>query len=92
MGPRPFRWQPHDGKRHAVDDNAMPTQETTTLCGAELTVPAARATKRQWCWPTCAACDAAWRLAEGIPLFLPQQRDTNPKTAQPHKNRRPTRT
>jgi hypothetical protein len=78
---RPFRWQPHDGKRHAVHHDTFPTQHTTTLCGEELTIPTTRATKQQWCWPTCTDCDTdcdtAWRLAEGIPLPLQQRRTAN---------------
>lgn len=76
MAVRPFRWLPHDHKRHAVREDAVAHEETTTLCGEDLTVPAARPGKAEWCWPTCTACDDEWRLREGIPLF-PRQRPTS---------------
>ncbi|ONI92953.1 hypothetical protein ALI22I_00980 [Saccharothrix sp. ALI-22-I] len=69
MALRPFRWLPHNGRRHAINADATPDDHTATLCGEELTVPASRATKDEWCWPTCPRCDAAWRTAEGIPTF-----------------------
>ncbi|MFT7841812.1 zinc finger protein [Saccharothrix sp. BKS2] len=73
MALRPFRWLPHDGGRHAVDVDLVAHDRATTLCGEELVIPAAPATKREWCWPTCAECDAAWRAVEGISPF-PRQR------------------
>ncbi|MFB9598262.1 zinc finger protein [Saccharothrix longispora] len=72
MLPRPFRWLPHAGWRHAVDIELVAYDQAATLCGEELVIPAARPTKQEWCWPTCAACDAAWRAAEGI-LPFPRQ-------------------
>ncbi|WP_211269305.1 zinc finger protein, partial [Saccharothrix syringae] len=50
---RPFRWLPHDGQRHAVKEGTVAFEDTATLCGEELTIPAAHPTKTQWCWPTC---------------------------------------
>jgi hypothetical protein len=79
---RPFRWQPHDGKRHAVTENAAAHEDTTTLCGQKLTIPATRLGNLEWCWPTCTACDTAWREHEGIPLF-PRQRTTTPRSTRP---------
>ncbi|MFC6091573.1 zinc finger protein [Saccharothrix lopnurensis] len=84
---RPFRWQPHDGRRHAVTHDAVPLQATTTLCGEELTIPATPLGNREWCWPTCTDCDTAWRHHEGIPLF-PRQR--TPHHRQPKEEPRQT--
>ncbi|MFB9598992.1 zinc finger protein [Saccharothrix longispora] len=67
--PRPFRWLPHEGQRHAVCANSTVRDEVTTLCGGELVIPVTRPTKAEWCWPTCLSCDAAWRAAEGIMPF-----------------------
>ncbi|GAA3459275.1 zinc finger protein [Saccharothrix longispora] len=72
MSFRPFRWLPHNGKRHAVKEDAVACEETTTLCGEEVTIPAGRLGKEEWSWPTCRDCDAAWRAAEGI-LPIPHQ-------------------
>jgi hypothetical protein len=74
MGIRPFRWLPHDGRRHAIKADLIPRDQTSTLCGKDLAVPDVRATKNEWCWPTCADCDTAWRAAEGIPGFSRQSR------------------
>lgn len=76
MTTRPFRWLPHNGKRHAVDVNLVAYDQAATLCAEELIIPATRPTKDEWCWPTCPTCDAAWRAAEGIPVFPRQQRST----------------
>jgi hypothetical protein len=73
MALRPFTWLPHNGKRHAIKADLVAHDDTTTLCGEELTVPGVRPTKDDWCRPTCPQCDAAWRAAEGIPVF-PRQR------------------
>ncbi|MFD7658457.1 zinc finger protein [Actinosynnema sp. NPDC059797] len=78
MSPRPFRWQPHDHRRHAVAEDAPACQTTTTLCGQQLTIPATHLGKEEWCWPTCPDCDTAWRLHEGIPLFPRQRTSTRP--------------
>ncbi|MFC6090744.1 zinc finger protein [Saccharothrix lopnurensis] len=74
MALRPFRWLPHNGKRHAVPEHVVAHDEATTLCGEELVVPVRRASNLAWCWPTCAECDAAWRQVERIPAF-PRQRN-----------------
>ncbi|QFZ24040.1 hypothetical protein EKG83_05200 [Saccharothrix syringae] len=85
---RPFRWLPHDGRRHAVNADLVALEQAATLCGVELVVPAARPTKLEWCWPTCSDCDAAWRAAEGILPFPRQEgaasgsRGVRSKTAQ----------
>jgi hypothetical protein len=65
---RAFRWFPHDGRRHAVPEDLLPGDDGKTLCDAEVSVPRQRATKIEWCWPTCPGCDAAWRRHEGIAL------------------------
>ncbi|GAA1313696.1 zinc finger protein [Saccharothrix xinjiangensis] len=80
MALRPFRWQPHDHQRHAVAEDALAYQDTTTLCGKALTIPATHLGKEEWCWPTCPGCDTAWRLHEGIPLFPRQRTATSPST------------
>ncbi|QFZ19572.1 zinc finger protein [Saccharothrix syringae] len=79
MSIRPFRWLPHDGQRHAVKEDAVAFEDTATLCGEELTIPAAHPTKTQWCWPTCTTCDTVWRQHEGIPLF-PRPRTSHAST------------
>ncbi len=66
---RPFRWLPHDGKRHAIPENLVVGDTGETLCGKELAVPHDRPTKTAWCWPTCADCDTSWRQREGILPF-----------------------
>ncbi|MGM1057868.1 zinc finger protein [Saccharothrix sp. Mg75] len=77
MSLRPFRWLPHNGKRHAVKHDAIAYEETTTLCGEEVTIPARPLPRTDWYWPTCRDCDTAWRAAEGIPpvpSVVPAQR------------------
>ncbi|PSL51411.1 zinc finger protein [Saccharothrix carnea] len=87
---RPFRWLPHNHKRHAVDADLVPRDETRTLCGEELVIPTTPCTKDQWCWPTCTECDARWRTAEGILPFprrstpTPHPRRPVPTTAKAH--------
>ncbi|MBB4968402.1 zinc finger protein [Saccharothrix violaceirubra] len=72
---RRFRWLPHDGKRHAVPAGLAAGTDGTTLCGLAVTVPATSPPRHpHGCWPTCTACDTAWRRAEGIPL--PAERGT----------------
>ncbi|GAA2667135.1 MULTISPECIES: zinc finger protein [Actinosynnema] len=62
---RSFRWLPHEGRRHAVSARLEVRDEGVTLCGIGLVVPSSPAYP-QWCWPTCAGCDLAWREHEGI--------------------------
>jgi len=69
MGHRPFRWFPHDGRRHAVPDSLVVSDNGETLCGNAVTIPHDSPSKPQWCWPTCLDCDSAWRRHEGIPPF-----------------------
>jgi zinc-finger len=66
MGPRPFRWFPCEGRRHAIPDELVVSDEGATLCGVPITVPRDRGTKTAWCWPTCTTCDALWRKHEGL--------------------------
>jgi len=73
MGARPFRWLPLAGSRHAIRCELVAGDVDKTLCGVPLTVPRGCSSNVQWCWPTCAACDAAWRRFEGIPLFPRQE-------------------
>ncbi|MBB5960201.1 hypothetical protein FHS29_006824 [Saccharothrix tamanrassetensis] len=65
---RAFRWMPHDGRRHAIRSDRAPRDHADTLCGLPLTVPHAQPYVH-WCWPTCPACDTAWRAHEGIAAF-----------------------
>jgi len=69
MAHRPFRWFPHDGKRHAVPERLVVGDAGATLCGREVAVPHDRPSKTEWCWPTCGVCDSAWRSREGILPF-----------------------
>ncbi|WP_106196995.1 zinc finger protein [Umezawaea tangerina] len=80
MGTRPFRWFPHDGQRHAVADSLAVGDIGETLCERPVTVPHDAPSKAEWCWPTCAACDSAWRLHEGI-LPFPRPSMTRGHTA-----------
>lgn len=70
---RAFRWLPHAGRRHAIRAELVARDEGDTLCGVPLVVPPAPPHYAQWCWPTCEACDQAWRAHEGIAVF-PRQR------------------
>ncbi|MBP2336284.1 hypothetical protein JOF41_002462 [Saccharothrix coeruleofusca] len=67
---REFRWLPHAGRRHAIPTELAAFDEGRTLCGIAVTVPN-RPLPRipDWCWPTCAGCDLAWRTSEGIPAY-----------------------
>ncbi|WP_106617973.1 zinc finger protein [Saccharothrix carnea] len=70
MGTRAFRWLPYHGQRHAIPDALAANDEGETLCGVSVTVPHDPPPRcPDGCWPTCRACDAAWREHEGIPLF-----------------------
>ncbi|WP_447003228.1 zinc finger protein [Saccharothrix isguenensis] len=70
MGVRAFRWLPHDGSRHAIPAALVPRDDGRTLCGVEVTVPHEPAPRSpDGCWPTCQACDVAWRKSEGIAVF-----------------------
>lgn len=75
MSLRPFRWLPFKGSRHAIRRELVAGDVDKTLCGVPLTVPRDCSSNVQRCWPTCAACDAAWRRFEGIPLFPRQEHD-----------------
>jgi hypothetical protein len=83
---REFRWLPHEGKRHAVEARAVARDTTATLCGEGLVIPARRPTKVEWCWPTCADCDATWRAEEGI-LPFPRRPDPARHPAHPRVTR-----
>jgi hypothetical protein len=70
MGTRPFRWLPHEGRRHAIPDALAARDEGRTLCGVAVTVPHDPPPRSpDGCWPTCRDCDVAWRESEGIPVF-----------------------
>lgn len=63
---RGFKWQPHHGARHAIPRQLAVNQVGRTLCDVEV-----RARSDTWpdearCWPTCRACDLAWRAHEHI--------------------------
>ncbi|MBW4716920.1 zinc finger protein [Saccharothrix obliqua] len=62
---RDFRWMPHAGRRHAIRRQLTPRDAGETLCGVPLIIPADQP-YAHWCWPTCPACDSAWRAHEGI--------------------------
>ncbi|WP_447002446.1 zinc finger protein [Saccharothrix isguenensis] len=92
MPVRPFRWLPHNHKRHAVDADLVARDQARTLCGEDLIIPTTPRTKDQWCWPTCTECDLRWRAAEDIPPFprqtrptarRPSRRTTNPARSDP---------
>lgn len=67
---RRFRWLPHSGRRHAIPAELAALDEGRTLCGVTVTVPSRPLPRApHWCWPTCDACDLAWRAHEGIPAY-----------------------
>ncbi|GAA3854006.1 hypothetical protein GCM10022243_19470 [Saccharothrix violaceirubra] len=76
---RRFRWLPHDGGRHAVPVELVAGADGATLCGLAVTVPSTSPPRHpHGCWPTCPACDTAWRRAEGIPLPSERRRASGP--------------
>ncbi|WNV82609.1 zinc finger protein [Umezawaea sp. Da 62-37] len=79
MADRRFRWFPHAGNRHAVRVGLVAGDHGETLCGVGIEVPREQPPRSpNGCWPTCPACDAAWRAEEGI-LPFPRPAKSSPK-------------
>ena len=69
---RSYKWQPHDGARHALPRSLAEGDPGSTLCGIEVTAKSDEWPETERYWPTCSACDLAWREEEQI---LPWPRD-----------------
>lgn len=69
---RSYKWQPHEGARHAIPRKLAVNNVGHTLCGVEVTAGSDKWPDEARCWPTCAECDLAWRAHEDI---LPWPRD-----------------
>ncbi|WP_439659531.1 zinc finger protein [Lentzea sp. HUAS TT2] len=78
--PRAFKWQPHDGERHAIPRTLVPNAVGRSLCDIELTAGSDVWPPHERWWPTCQICDRAWRDAEGI---LPWPRQGNSANTTP---------
>lgn len=65
---RPYRWQPHKGKRHAVPYWLTGGCKGRTACDEHVAVPNRAPTTVERLWPECQACDDKWRTEEGLSL------------------------
>ena len=63
---RSYKWQPHDGARHALPIALGEGDPGTTLCGVDVTTKSDKWPEAERCWPMCSACDLAWREQEQI--------------------------
>lgn len=63
---RNYRWQPHEGGRHAIPQELAVNDIGHTLCGIEVTAGPDRWPSEARYWPTCDDCDLAWREHEGL--------------------------
>lgn len=63
---RSYKWQPHDEGRHAIPQELAVNEVGRTLCGIEVTAGPDKWPDEARYWPTCTACDLAWRESEGI--------------------------
>src|SRR5689334_9382261 len=66
--PRPFRWLPYLGARHAIPRAlAAPGACGKALCGAEVVVPYKTPPKYpEGLWNECPHCDRQWRRQTGL--------------------------
>lgn len=66
--PRPFRWLPYLGARHAIPRAlAAPGARGEALCGAEVVVPEKTPPKYpDGLWSECPQCDRQWRQRIGL--------------------------
>ena len=71
---RSYKWQPHEGGRHAIPQALAVNDIGHTLCGIEVTAGSDRWPDEARYWPTCDECDLAWREHEGL---LPWPRKGN---------------
>ncbi|WP_086667508.1 zinc finger protein [Lentzea kentuckyensis] len=79
MGRR-YKWQPHNGARHAVPRELAVGHVGRTLCDVEVTGHSDTWPDEARCWPTCHECDLAWRAHERI---LPWPRNERSRTTRP---------
>ncbi|MCP2242490.1 zinc finger protein [Lentzea aerocolonigenes] len=63
---RSYKWQPHDGARHALPSSLAEGDPGSTLCGIEVTTKSDKWPESERCWPMCGVCDLAWREEEQI--------------------------
>lgn len=63
---RSYKWQPQKGSRHAIPHELTVNEVGETLCGVEVTAGLDEWPDEARYWPTCPACDLAWRAHEGI--------------------------
>lgn len=61
-----FRWAPHEGLRHAIDDEPARGRLVETLCGDPYVPQEFSLWRDKIVWPTCRECDGVWRESEGI--------------------------
>ena len=73
---RPFKWQPHEGSRHAIPQELAANEVGNTLCDLEVTASTDKWADSERCWPTCKKCDAVWREHEHL---LPWPRSAKSK-------------
>ncbi|MFI9383887.1 zinc finger protein [Kutzneria sp. NPDC052558] len=87
---RTYRWQPADGKRHAVPGGRVkPGEQVTTLVGERVTVPTQRLGPTEWTWPTCVRCWDEAKTCTHISLAgLGVRYDVDTKAAQHPDKRR----
>ncbi|WP_157529037.1 zinc finger protein [Nocardia sp. NRRL S-836] len=72
---RSYKWQPHDGGRHAIPQELAVHDVGRTLCGLKVVVGPDVWPACERCWPTCVKCDRAWRAAENT-LPWPREEDS----------------
>ena len=63
---RSYKWQPHDGARHALSKSLTEGDPGSTLCGIEVTAKSDEWLEAERYWPTCSSCDLTWREKEQI--------------------------
>ncbi|WP_434447642.1 zinc finger protein [Lentzea sp. E54] len=63
---RCYKWQPHEGARHAIPRELTINDVGQTLCDIEVTARSDEWPDEARCWPTCPECDLAWREHEQI--------------------------
>lgn len=78
---RSYKWQPHNGARHAVPRKLAVNAMDRTLCDIEVTGGSDAWPDEARCWPTCRECDLAWRAHEHILPWPRNERSKMPKLA-----------
>ncbi|GLZ32069.1 hypothetical protein Lesp02_42570 [Lentzea sp. NBRC 105346] len=76
---RPYKWQPHEGSRHAISQELAANEVGNTLCDLEVTASTDKWADSERCWPTCKKCDAVWREHEHLlPWPRPEKSKRSP--------------